>query len=103
MLQRFFIHFCLVFLFAFTQIGAATHEIGHFNEPIKQNTSDKKTTAEQCGKCIAYAQSANAAPTHSFVVPLNNAHFQLATTQVARLTSRLLSPYCARAPPFFLA
>lgn len=99
MLQRFFIHFCLVFLFAFTQIGAATHEISHFNEPIKQNTSDKNTTAEQCGKCIAYAQSINAAPAQGFVIPFNDAHFQLATIQVARLTERLLSPYCARAPP----
>jgi len=103
MLQRFFIHISLIFLFAYTQIGVVTHEISHFNEPIKQSTTDKNTTAEQCEKCIAYAQSANAAPTHSFVVPCNEAHFQLASIQVVSFTEYLLSSYRARAPPFFLA
>ncbi len=100
MLQRIFIQFSLIFLFAFTQMGVVTHEISHFNEPIKQSSSDKKTTAEQCGKCIAYAQSANAVPTQDFFLHQNDAHFQLATIHVARLTARLISPYCARAPPF---
>jgi hypothetical protein len=100
MLQRLFVHISLVLLFAFTQIGVATHEISHFNKPAQQTQPDKNTAAEQCGQCIAYAQSANALPTHHFVIPLSEAQFQLATAQVAQLTSRLTSPYSARAPPF---
>lgn len=103
MLQRFFVHIGLVLLFACTQIGVATHEINHFKHNTQQSQPDKNTTTEQCGQCIAYAQSANATPTQSFVIPRSDAQFQLATTQVAKLTSRLTSHYCARAPPFSLS
>lgn len=103
MFSRFFVHFCLVVLFAFAQMGIAAHEIQHLDDLTQQSQSDKKTTQEHCGQCLSFAQSANAIPTQSFVIPLSEAQFQLATAQVAQLTSRLTAPYSARAPPFSLS
>ena len=35
MLQRLFVHFSLILLFAFTQMGIVTHEISHFSDFAK--------------------------------------------------------------------
>ena len=55
MLQRLFIHVSLVMLFAFTQMGIATHEISHFADLTQQNQQHKNTQNHQCEQCISYA------------------------------------------------
>jgi hypothetical protein len=105
MLQRFFVHLSLVLLFAFTQISVVTHEISHLNHPERNTQSeqhtqhDKHAASEACGQCIAYAQAASGVPAQTFVIPLNQAQFQLATVFVAHLASLLTPSYSARAPP----
>jgi hypothetical protein len=43
MLKRYAVHFALIVLFAFTQIGLAAHEINHANEFKQHSQQDKKT------------------------------------------------------------
>jgi len=100
MLKRYCLNFILVVLFAFTQMGVISHEISHFKQLTHQNKTDKNTTSEQCGQCIAYAQLANTAPANVFIIPIIEAEFHFATAHVANLTTRLSAPYSARAPPF---
>lgn len=101
MIRRHFIHLCLLALFAIVQMGVVTHEISHLNPKIDVNHSKKNTVNEQCGQCIAYAQTAHASAPPTFELHLLKDQFFFATKQAARLKSRLTAPYSARAPPVF--
>ncbi len=99
MLKRYAIHFALVFLFAFTQMGLATHEISHVNEFNQHGQLDKKAAAEPCSQCLSYAQVAsglqsaglNLASTGATCSENTLCHFTALSTSV--------SAYAARAPP----
>lgn len=101
MFKRAAIHFLLVFLFAFTQMGVATHEISHYANPakVKHSQQDKNSPTEQCGQCIAYAQVANGLQSQSFVLPGSNASFAIASTVDHQHYSHHHAAYSARAPP----
>lgn len=102
MLQRFWVHFCLVLLFACVQMGVVTHEISHVTHPQKHSQTDKNTGSEQCEQCIAYAQGAHGVLGNDFqIIPQATQH-ALSTEHVAHLASVLRSPYSARAPPVTL-
>lgn len=101
MLQRFALQLLLVFLFAFTQIGVATHEISHFSDSAKQQ-QDKNTTTEQCAQCIAYAQVASGLQAQPFILPTFDAHFSASTHYFFNAITRHAAAYAARAPPFTL-
>ena len=110
MLHKFFIHFSLVILFAFTQMGVATHEISHLSDYDQQNKQqnqqsnqqsgqDKLAPNHQCQQCISHAdvESALAANTillvfsQSLSAPVSSIYFSFFS-----LPNRA---YSARAPP----
>jgi hypothetical protein len=102
MLHKWIIHIALVLLFAFTQIGAATHEISHFSNATQQTQPDQHTSTDQCSQCLAYAQSAAGTLVHAFIVPLLEATFQLSTATAPSFSSATPAHYSARAPPINL-
>ncbi|NOT14511.1 MAG: hypothetical protein HOP21_02815 [Methylotenera sp.] len=102
MLQRFFIQIALVFVFALTQIGVATHEISHFSTAEKHSQHDKNTPSEQCGQCIAYTQVGSGLQSHAFALPTFDAHFQTASHYFFNALTSPHAAYAARAPPSLL-
>lgn len=99
MLQRFIIHFALICLFAFTQMGVATHEISHLTDAGKHSQQDKNSAKEQCGQCISYAKVANGLALPAFIIPVFSADFTATTSYFVSFQSYLNTAYAARAPP----
>ena len=109
MLQRYVIHFALIFLFAFTQIGVVTHEISHVTDAAahmqqeqsqqEQKSPTKHTAAEQCEQCIHYAKVANGLQLSDFTIPDIGTDAVSASINSANFQSRFTSAYSARAPP----
>jgi hypothetical protein len=99
MLQRFAIYFTLIFLFAFTQIGAAAHEVSHLSDYSKHQQQDKNSNNEQCAQCLGFAQMAGGLQSQPFVIPSNNAHFEATSSYYFNAQTSLLTAYTARAPP----
>lgn len=104
MLQRYVIHFALIFLFAFTQIGVAAHEISHLTDAKAhtqqdQKSSSKHTAAEQCEQCIHYAKVANALHISGFAIPAISSDAIITDSHSTDVQSRFSSAYRARAPP----
>ena len=104
MFKRLSIHVALVFLFAFAQIGAVTHEISHFEDLVKHNQAkhsqqDQNTHSEQCEKCISFAKIAGGLVTQGFVLPALQASFIGSTQLSTQPSSQLHTAYAARAPP----
>jgi hypothetical protein len=105
MLQRLFLNLVLFFVFALVQIGAVTHEISHLSEHAQQtqdSNPDNKSSTDQCGQCIASAQSVSGLPSQPLTVYGNQGEFQFSAPHVAYLASVLIAPYSARAPPLDL-
>lgn len=99
MLQRAIIHLSLILVFAFTQIGVATHEISHLTNTPKHSQQDKNTAAEQCGQCISYAKVASGLALPTFHLPSFSAVFTANTYYFVSFQSHLNTAYAARAPP----
>lgn len=99
MFKRFVANFALIFLFAFAQIGAITHEIGHFSDFTKQHQQDKNTHGEQCKQCISFAKVAGGLQAQTFVLPIVNASFIATSSYHFSFQSHLNTAYAARAPP----
>lgn len=99
MLRRFAIHFALIFLFAFTQLGVATHEISHLEDFTKHSQQDKKAPAEQCEKCISYSQVVNGLQSQAFTLPSFEASFEVTSSYYFNSQTSLQTAYAARAPP----
>ncbi len=109
MLQRYVIHFALIFLFAFTQIGVATHEISHVTDAAshsqqEQSQQEKKfptkhTAAEQCEQCIHYAKVANGLALSDFTVPVIGPDAIATVSYSTNFQSRFSCAYSARGPP----
>lgn len=104
MLQRLFVHLTFILLFAFTQIGVATHEISHITDRAKhsqsdENTKQKNTTAEQCAQCISYAKVASGLLPSILHTDANHAGLITSFSKHSSLQHYASSPYAARAPP----
>ncbi len=104
MLQRFVIHFALIFLFAFTQIGVVTHEISHLTDATAHSQQDQKspakhTAAEQCEQCLHYAKVANGLALSDFTLPIISADANTTFSYFSNFQSNFTSAYSARAPP----
>jgi hypothetical protein len=99
MLQRFFIHLALIVLFAFTQMGVATHEISHIADTAKHSQQDKSKVAEQCGQCISYAKLASGLQLSAFVIPAILSGSLVESIYNAATQAPALVAYKARAPP----
>jgi hypothetical protein len=105
MLQRLILNLLLFFIFALVQIGAVTHEISHLSEHSDQaqhSNSDKNSSKDHCGQCIASAQAVSGLPSQPLTVYSNQGEFQFSAHHVAYLASVLIAPYSARAPPLAL-
>lgn len=99
MLQRAIIHLSLILVFAFTQIGVATHEISHLTNTPKHSQQDKNTATEQCGQCISYAKVANGLALSTFQTPSFAAVFTTNTPYFVSFQPLFSVAYAARAPP----
>ena len=104
MLKRFSIHVALIFLFAFAQMGAVTHEISHIKEPTNHgqqdpSKQDQNSHTEQCAQCISFAKIAGGLAAQSFVFPVTQASFIASTPLSTPVSSQTLTAYTARAPP----
>ena len=99
MFKRFAANFALIFLFAFAQVGAVTHEISHISDYTKHSQQDKNTHGEQCKQCISYAEVAGGLVGNTFVSPIINHHFIAEAHYHFSSHSFLNTPYSARAPP----
>lgn len=104
MLQRLTIHIALVLLFAFTQMGVATHEISHLTNSTKhsqqdQKTQSKHTPSEPCAQCISYAKVASGLQLPAFVVPTITADSTQAPQVYFNAQFYPTAAYTARGPP----
>lgn len=104
MLQRYALHFALIFLFAFAQIGVAAHEISHFTDTNQHSQQDPKTqskqsVAEQCAQCLSYAKVASGLGLSVFEFPAIVPHPVAICSPSFSFQSAILSAYAARAPP----
>ncbi len=101
MLQRFVIHFALIFLFAFTQMGVVTHEISHLTDASQQapKSQSKHSNTEQCEQCINYAKVASGLALSTFEIPVINADLTTVAQQFSSFQSAFISAFAARAPP----
>ena len=104
MLQRYVIHFALVLLFAFTQIGVATHEISHLSDTkqhSQQNSKNpsKQSAAEQCEQCLNYAKVASGLELPVFEIPAIGTNSVAISDQNFNFQSTVTCAYAARAPP----
>ena len=99
MLQRLFIHVSLVMLFAFTQMGIATHEISHFADLTQQNQQHKNTQNHQCEQCISYAGIENGVSSQPFVFALQQAVSIAPVSLKSYFFNTTSQYYAARAPP----
>lgn len=99
MLHRFFIHLGLVFLFAFTQMGIATHEISHFSELIQHSQQDKQAPNHQCEQCISHANVESGLAANVFVFAHNQSVSVHAPDSYFLFFNLQYHAYSARAPP----
>jgi len=104
MLQRFIIHVTLALLFAFTQIGVATHEISHITNGSQhsqphEKSQQKNTVAEQCAQCISYAKIASGVLTTPTITPISQPGLIATPSVHISFQHYASSPYSARAPP----
>lgn len=107
MFKRFSIHIALIFLFAFAQIGAVTHEISHFEDLAKHSQQDpskqdKSTYTEQCAQCISIAKIAGGLVSQSFLLPILLTSFTGTNQLETQTSSQLHTAYAARAPPYLI-
>ena len=102
MLQRFFIHFSLVILFAFTQIGVATHEISHLSDFTQQNQQtkqDKQAPNHQCEQCVSHADVESALAASTSILELNQCFSASVSDTYFSFFNLPHRAYSARAPP----
>lgn len=104
MLQRYMVRFALIFLFAFTQMGVATHEISHLTDASQHSQQDpksqsKQAAAEQCAQCLSYAKVASGLALSAFEIPVTSANLTTVTDHFFSFQSAFTSVYAARAPP----
>jgi hypothetical protein len=102
MFKRFALHFVLIFLFAFAQIGAATHAISHIEDFSKHSQDDKKPHSEQCAQCLSAAQIGSGVQTQPFIFHLAAAEFNTTAFNQLSYSSLTYTAYAARGPPQFL-
>lgn len=99
MLHRVFVHLSLVVLFAFTQMGIATHEISHFADLTQQTQQDKNTPNHQCEQCISHAGIDNGLSSQAYVFVLQQAVSIAVISLKANFLNTTSQHYAARAPP----
>ena len=104
MFKRFAANFALIFLFAFAQVGAITHEISHIGDYIKHSQQDpskqdKNTHGEQCKQCISYAEVASGLQAQPIIFSFSAGEFAVSIFSQQTYSLLTHTAYAARAPP----
>ena len=99
MLQKFFVHLSLIIVFAFTQIGVATHEISHLSDLTQQTQQDQNAPNHPCEQCISHAGVANGLATSVLEFVAEQAVSIILVTPATQFLSADNSLYSARDPP----
>ena len=114
MFKHFTANFALIFLFAFAQIGAITHEISHIKDYVKhsQQDSNKQKTSKQdpskqdqnthngqCVQCISYAGVVGGLQSQALVIHLVPTEYVATAFNHPTYSPFTLTSYSARAPP----
>lgn len=99
MFQRTLTHLSLILLFAFTQMGVATHAISHLSETKQQQQQDKSSHESKCGQCISYSHAADTHSVPTFTFDVSPLKHTLVTNKVINTSSHAAYFYSARAPP----
>jgi hypothetical protein len=97
-MQRFITHFVLVLLFAFAQMGAATHEISHLNQ-TSHHQQDQNNLDDACGQCLSFAQIAGGVASQSFSFFIPSVQFQPVSATPFLVVATPTFSHLARAPP----
>ena len=98
MLKRFYSILCLIFLFAFSQQAAISHEISHIKDQVKHSQSHK-SDLHSCSQCVSFAkiQHINEGEFIFNVAELN--HYTSFVVQSNSYSSLSIFYFAARAPP----
>jgi hypothetical protein len=99
MFKRFSAYFILIFLFAFAQIGAASHEISHLKDLSHTSKQDQNTHQNQCEQCVSFAKVASGLIGHVFIFIAPEIGFQKDLTTNVIAVSLVSFYFSARAPP----
>ena len=102
MFKRFALHFVLIFLFVFAQIGAATHEISHIEDFAKHSQGDKNSHKSHCAQCLSYAEVTGGLQSQPFTLHFAPAQFATAAFHHHSYSLTTHTAYVARAPPKLL-
>ncbi len=99
MLQRIIIHLSLVLLFAFTQMGVATHAVSHIADGHEQHQQDQNSHEDQCGQCLSISHLAGADIVDTVSFSFAAAEHVLSANIAPSFSTTTLLPYSARGPP----
>lgn len=110
MQSRIFFHLALVILFAFAQIGIATHSVEHIGVQLSEShdssshsdSPEQHTSGFQCPQCIAQSHADVATIQSDFILQLANAQHVFLDNQAASQTASASEYFFARAPPTFI-
>ena len=98
MLKRFYSILCLIFLFAFSQQAAISHEISHIEDQVKHSQSHK-SDLHSCSQCVSFAK----------IQHINEGEFVFNVEELTHYKAFVVQPhhyqslpaiyFAARAPP----
>jgi hypothetical protein len=98
MFKRLYSILCLVFLFAFSQQAAISHEISHIEDQVKHSQSHK-SDLHSCSQCVSFAKLQHFSDS-VFVFNLEETnHYVTFVTQSNSYQSLPAIYFAARAPP----
>ncbi len=99
MLQRIIIHLSLVLLFAFTQMGVATHAVSHIADSHGQHHQDQSNHEDQCGQCLSLSHLAGADIVDTVSFSFAPAEHVLSANISPSFSTATRLLYSARGPP----
>ena len=98
MFKRLYSILCLVFLFAFSQQAAISHEISHIEDQVKHSQSHK-SDLNLCSQCVSFAKLQHVNDS-VFTFNLEEANHYIAfVSESNSYQTRTAVYFAARAPP----
>lgn len=98
MFKRLYSILCLIFLFAFSQQAAISHEISHIEDQVKHSQSHK-SDLNSCSQCVSFAKLQHVNDS-VFTFNLEEANHYIAfVSESNSYQTRTAVYFAARAPP----
>lgn len=98
MFKRLYSILCLIFLFAFSQQAAISHEISHIEDQVKHSQSHK-SDLNSCSQCVSFAKLQHVNDS-VFTFNLEEANHYVAFVSQSNSYQSISAIYfAARAPP----